>query len=126
MWYQLFYTGSADKAGLVDLLRELQGVISWFKLGVELKIPIDRLLAIRADYMNKVDDCKTQMLIVWLRLGTCTWTSLIIAVVNIGRRDIAETLGKKYGEGCFSSICTFLYTCTYLSITLHIQASQYR
>ena len=77
-------------------------------------------------YMNKVDDCKTEMLIVWLRLETCTWTSLITAVVNIGRRDIAETLGKKYGEGCFSSICTFLYTCTYLSITLHIQASQYR
>ena len=115
MGYQLFYTGSADKAELVDLLRELQEVISWFKLGVELKIPIDRLLAIRADYMNKVDDCKTQMLIVWLRLGTCTWTSLITAVVNIGRRDIAETLGKKYGEGCFLQFVLF---CTHALIYL--------
>ena len=53
-----------------DLITELHDVISWFQLGIYLDISPSELMKIRADHREKTDDCKTEMLVTWLRQAT--------------------------------------------------------
>ena len=76
---------------------ELRGVTEWFSLGVQLKIPTDELMIIRKDH-RYTHDCRLEMLIRWKQLEEPTWTKLVTALVNIGRRDLAVKIAKKYGE----------------------------
>ena len=84
---------------------ELKGVIAWFNLGVQLKIPTHQLLAIREDYRT-TEKCRLEMLIRWEQLEKPTWTKLVTALVNIGRRGLAEDLARKYGnENLSTRLC---------------------
>lgn len=76
---------------------ELNGVIAWFELGVQLKIPVSDLLTIHKDHVS-VESCRLEMLIRWGQLQKPTWTQLVTALVKIGRRVLAEDLVKKYGN----------------------------
>ena len=76
---------------------ELKGVIAWFELGVQLKIPSHDLLAIREDY-RMVEKCRLEMLIRWEKLEKPTWTKLFSALVNIGMKGLADSLAEKYGN----------------------------
>ena len=92
-----FLSGGGENAELAALQVELRGVTEWFSLGVQLKIPTDELMIIRKDH-RYTHDCRLEMLIRWEQLEEPTWTKLVTALVNIGRRDLAVKIAKKYGE----------------------------
>lgn len=80
-----------------DLQVELKGVIKWFSLGVQLEIPEEDLLIIRED-QRTVEKCRLEMLIKWGEVEKRTWSKLVNALVNIGRKVLADQLGTKYGK----------------------------
>ena len=82
-----------------DLVSELHDVVSWFQLGIYLDISLSELMKIRADHREKTDDCKTEMLVTWLRQSTqASWSAVVRALVGIRMRALAQKVAVKYGE----------------------------
>ena len=82
-----------------DLVSELHDVISWFQLGIYLDISATELMKIRADHKEKTDDCKTEMLVTWLRQTmNATWSEVVRALVGIRMGALAQRVAVKYGE----------------------------
>ena len=82
-----------------DLVAELRDVISWFQLGIYLDISPSELMKIRADHREKTDDCKTEMLVTWLRQVTdASWSTVVRALVGIRMGALAQKIAVKYGE----------------------------
>ena len=82
-----------------DLINELHDVISWFQLGIYLDISPSELMKIRADHREKTDDCKTEMLVTWLRQTTdASWSTVVRALVGTRRVVLAQKVAVKYGE----------------------------
>jgi len=82
-----------------DLINELHDVISWFLLGIYLDISPSELMKIRADHRDKTDDCKTEMLVTWLRQTTnASWSTVVRALVGIRMGALAQKVAVKYGE----------------------------
>ena len=82
-----------------ELINELHDVISWFQLGIYLNISPSQLMKIRADHREKTDDCKTEMLVTWLRQTTdASWSTVVRALVGIRMGALAQKVAVKYGE----------------------------
>ena len=82
-----------------DLITELHDVVSWFQLGIYLDISPSELMKIRVDHREKTDDCKTEMLVTWLRQTTsATWSAVVRALVGIRMGALAQKVAVKYGE----------------------------
>ena len=82
-----------------DLVTELHDVISWFQLGIYLEMSPSELMKIRADHREKTDDCKTEMLVKWLRQTTdASWSTVVRALVGIRMGVLAQKVAVKYGE----------------------------
>ena len=82
-----------------DLINELHDVISWFQLGIYLDISPSELMKIRADHREKTDDCKTEMLVTWLKQTTdASWSTVVKALVGIRMGALAQKVAVKYGE----------------------------
>ena len=82
-----------------DLITELHDVICWFQLGIYLDISPSELMKIRADYREKTDDCKTEMLVTWLKQTTdASWSTVVRALVGIKMGALAQKVAVKYGE----------------------------
>ena len=82
-----------------DLINELHDVISWFQLGIYLDISPTELMKIRVDHREKTDDCKTEMLVTWLRQTmNASWSTVVRALVGIRMGALAQKLAVKYGE----------------------------
>ena len=82
-----------------DLINELHDVISWFQLGIYLDISPSKLMKIRADHREKTDDCKTEMLLTWLKQTTdASWSTVVRALVGIKMGALAQKVAVKYGE----------------------------
>ena len=93
-----FYLTSAAVT-IKDLVSELHDVVSWFQLGIYLDISPSELMKIRADHREKTDDCKTEMLVTWLRQTTqVSWSAVVRALVGIRMRALAQKVAAKYGE----------------------------
>ena len=107
-------SGGVESAELADLQVELKGVIAWFELGVQLKIPSHDLLAIREDY-RMVEKCRLEMLIRWEQLEKPTWNKLFSALVNIGMKGLADNLAEKYGNEASHS-----YSIEYMLVAMNI------
>ena len=82
-----------------DLVAELHDVISWFQLGIYLDISPSELMKIRADHREKTDDCKTEMLVTWLKQTTDpSWSTVVRALVGIRMGALAQKVAVKYSE----------------------------
>ena len=56
-------------------------------------------MKIRADHREKTDDCKTEMLVTWLRQTTnASWSTVVRALVGIRMGALAQKVAVKYGE----------------------------
>ena len=95
---QHYYHTSAPVT-IKDLVSELHDVIIWFQLGIYLDISPSELMKIRADHREKTDDCKTEMLVTWLRQTTdASWSTVVRALVGIRMGALAQKVAVKYGE----------------------------
>ena len=72
----------------------------WYHLGVQLKVPISDLKAIRTQYLNNPDDCLLEMLSCWLSITTPspTWQTVVDALCcpAIGRQQVADNIKRRY------------------------------
>ena len=95
-----------DLATLQNALFEVRD--KWYHLGVQLKVPISDLKAIRTQYLNNPDDCLLEMLSCWLSNTTPspTWQTVVDALccAAIGRQQVADNIKRKY---CNLDIGTF-------------------
>ena len=97
MMSTLYFSSAA--VTIKDLITELHDVISWFQLGIYLDISPSELMKIRADYREKTDDCKTEMLMTWLRQTTdASWSTVVRALVGIRMEALGQKIAVKYGE----------------------------
>ena len=97
-FYKYFFLTSAAVT-IKDLINELHDVISWFQLGIYLDISPSELMKIRADHREKTDDCKTEMLVTWLKQTTnASWSTVVRALVGIRMGALAQKVAVKYGE----------------------------
>ena len=85
---------------LPTLLNELNDIIDiWFRFGVQLRVPISRLNAIKREHSNP-DDCLMHMLIFWLSntIPSPTWETVVDALccAAIGREQMADKIRIKY------------------------------
>ena len=93
----LFWLFSAHAVPeLADLVSELQEVIDWIALGLYLGIKMERLEAIRADFLT-LEQCRTQMLNEWQKNVTPTWSAVVQALLGMGMRRLASELAQKHG-----------------------------
>ena len=98
MSYEITFLTSAAVT-IKDLVTELHDVISWFQLGIYLDISPSELMKIRADHREKTDDCKTEMLVTWLKQTTdASWSTVVRALVEIKMGALAQKVAVKYGE----------------------------
>ena len=51
---------------MVQLTKELQGVLEWFELGLHLGIPESKLKAIEQKNNWNIEGCKQDMLMEWI------------------------------------------------------------
>ena len=93
-----FFSTSAPVT-IKDLINELHDVINWFQLGIYLDISLSDLVKIRADHREKMDDCKTEMLVTWVKQTTDpSWSTVVKALVGIKMRALARKVAVKYGK----------------------------
>ena len=72
-----------EGVAMKDLLSELQELTDWFKFGVEVGVQESKLKEIRQDYED-TEECKSEMLLIWMNKEVVTWTKVIRALVEIG------------------------------------------
>ena len=88
-----------NSVGLKDLLKELQQVTEWRNLGLYLDVPEHKLDDIEAErnYGN-TDDCRREMLMVWMKSEVATWARVVHALIHIDQPVLAANIASKYGE----------------------------
>ena len=90
-------------ATVVNELHEVRA--KWYHLGVQLNMRPSDLDAIRAQFMNKPDDCLLEMLSVWLTRtdpSPPSWERVVDALSSrsIGENEAAERLQSIYCRPC--------------------------
>ena len=78
-------------------MTELQDVSDWITFGLHLGVRKPRLDAIKQD-CKTVDECRREMLDVWQKTFTPTWSAVVQALVGIGMRRLAFGLAQKLGR----------------------------
>ena len=82
---------------LSELLNELKEVDDWFELGVYLNVPENKLREVGKD-CSDTEECKIEMLLLWRQVCLPTWTSIAMALSQIGMHKLAVEIADKYGE----------------------------
>ena len=47
---------------------------------------------------NTINDCRTQLLIYWMKQEVPTWSAVVKALMAIGMRILASKIAQKYGK----------------------------
>ena len=81
-----------------SVLQWLEKVFEWFFLATHLDIPHHELKIIEQNHPKNVKQCKVEMVHTWIKLGGASWSALVRALWEIGRRTLAKKLADKFGE----------------------------
>ena len=103
---------------LKNILRQLDVVVEWKSLGIELDISSARLNEIEVNNRGMVGACRRAMVEVWRAtdLGA-SWSKLAGALVAVGqdvRAEHVRGLGRQAGE-LYLSGCGFVYAFGFFS-----------
>ena len=123
-------THVAAEDDFYDVYHELENIKArYFQLGIELRIPLGKLEAIRKTHSQDVEQALTQVLLLWLRqqynvgkFGHPTWQRLREAVDSPAGGEnhaLAERIAKKYLTSSMSHHYNFCAT-LFLVIDLHL------
>ena len=84
------------KPKLRDLIH-LEVTLDWYPLGLMLGLPQHVLDVIEKDHANDSAMCKRKMFSKWLcSIKDCTYTSLVEALVEIKKKDVAEKVSQQF------------------------------
>lgn len=81
-----------------DLLKELQPVTDWYNLGLYLDVPEHKLDDIQESNSGNTDDCRREMLIIWMESEVATWARVVHALIHIDQPVLAANIASKYGK----------------------------
>ena len=100
-------TGDTEIFNLKNILRQLDDVVDWKSLGMELDISSARLNEIEVNNRGRVAACRRDMVEAWLATdGAVSWSKLADALVAVGQDVRAELVRGQAGElylgGCGS------------------------
>ena len=87
-----------NSVGLKDLLKELQQVTEWRKLGLYLDVPEHKLDDIQESNSGNIDDYRREMLMVWMDSEVATWSRMVHALIHIDKPVLAANIASKYGK----------------------------
>ena len=97
-----------DLPTLQNELHEVRDI--WFSLGVQLKVPMFDLRAIRAEYRDNPSNCLLEMLSTWLSITipSPTWQTVVDALCTpaIARTVVAEKVRRTH---CNKDSDTLMY-----------------
>ena len=77
-------------------MRELQDVTDWVPFGLSLGIQMPKLDEIKVDCPTLADR-RIQLLNVWQKKVTPTWSAVVKALMGIGMTRLASELAQKNG-----------------------------
>ena len=78
----------------------------WYMLGTELEIDDEELDELREKYSNDPHMRTVKMFGVWLEKGeNPTYWKLLKALMNIGKRDVAESICTEIGRCMYQRHC---------------------
>ncbi len=87
---------------LQRLLHELEGVIDWRGLGIELKVPYAELKKIEQDRRGITEECKRELLYRWLcRVANPTWSDVVEALLRMKLVNLAEKIEERFCHDSF-------------------------
>ena len=79
-----------------DLNKELHTIIDWVPFGLNLGLTIHELKTIEKDYQD-LESRRIEMLYVWQKKVTPTWSAAVQALMEIGNKRLAFELAQKHG-----------------------------
>ena len=82
---------------LLELVKELQDIDNWKAFGLHLGIKIGKLNTIEKEH-STIEDRRIKMLEEWQNNVIPTWSAVVQALLEIGRRCLGSELAQKYGE----------------------------
>ena len=89
---------SIVKPKLRDLIH-LEVTPDWYPLGLTLGLPEHVLDVIEKDHAQDSATCMRKMFSKWLcTIKDCTYTSLVEALIEIKKEDVAEQVSQKFCE----------------------------
>ena len=84
---------------LKDVLHVTDSIVRWKDLGLQLGLSYSTLEAIEMERCKKVNDCRMDMFVAWLRMkdkvstvGEPSWRLLKFALRKVGEDDVADKI----------------------------------
>ena len=103
---------------LKELINELNSVLRWHTLGVNLGLKTQQLGTIERNYRGDDERCRTEMLACWIDNTTHpTWKSVAEALYLMKEYSVADKIQRKYiistttKEGMVWFYCISVYIC---------------
>ena len=82
------------------LVNATEGVVEFYKLGVELEISMGVLDTIEANNCSDVDKARIKLLDYWLQNDQeASWSKLAGALRKVGHGDLSNSILKEYVDG---------------------------
>ena len=78
-------------------MSELQEVTKWFTLGLNLGLDVYTLKGVKMDRKG-TDDCRRDMLGIWMREQEATWSKVVQALVQMKMYRLAVRIASKYSK----------------------------
>ena len=96
-----------------DLIQHLKDIVEgWYKLGVQVDVPINTPNETRCNNPGDVYQCKLLMLQEWQRQPTLkpSWCTLVDALRKMEENVIADRASQQFSELVYSSpVCLYCY-----------------
>ena len=81
------------------ILQSIDTVVGeWYRLGLELGVPVSTLETIKYNHPKDVETCKGEMLQQWLKQPCPSWFSLVEALNEIGLKRTANRISEKFSN----------------------------
>ena len=95
----MYMYAPAGEVTLKILDQELQGVSDWFRLGLNLDVPSEKIQEINHNpTFREIQQFRTEMFCEWMkRQLEPSWSHVVTALMKIGRESLAHKLALKYG-----------------------------
>ena len=85
---------NADHKSVYD---ETASVVEWFTLGLYLNLSPSALEVINADFRFQSKPARREMLALWLKTGTATWSCLFRALSKMGLKSLGKDIAHRRG-----------------------------
>ena len=104
----LIYASYTGPESITQLENELKSVVDWFRLGLEIGVPLPKLKNIENALWRFPEKCLLEMLQCYMEMIVDkTWLTIVQALASIGQGTLAIKIALKYGNtlknACFLS-----------------------